>query len=98
MHGFRAERVLCNSRRIIHMRGKYQFLDLIEEVLKVENREMTLPEIWDYAVKNGLDQKLESTGKTPINTMNSCIRRNISNGRNVRFVQTSAHPAKYNLK
>ena len=80
------------------MRGKYQFLDLIEEVLKAEKRDMSLPEIWEYAEGNGLDKKLESVGKTPVNTMNSCIRRNIANSRNVRFVQTSAHPAKYNLK
>ena len=79
------------------MRGKYQFLDLIEEVLREEKRDMSLPEIWEYAEKSGLDQKLESTGKTPINTMNSCIRRNIASGKNARFVQTSERPAKYNL-
>ena len=80
------------------MRGQYQFLDLIEEVLESEKRDMTLPEIWEFAVNNGLDKKLESIGKTPVNTMNSCIRRNIANGRNVKFIQTSVHPAKYNLK
>lgn len=79
------------------MRGKYQFLDLIEEVLREENRDMSLPEIWEYAQKVGLDKKLGSTGKTPVNTMNSCIRRNISNSKNVRFIQVSEHPAKYNL-
>lgn len=79
------------------MRGKYQFLDLIEEVLREEKRDMSLPEIWEYAEKAGLDQKLESTGKTPINTMNSCIRRNIASGKNARFVQASERPAKYNL-
>ena len=80
------------------MRGQYQFLDLIEEVLESEKRDMTLPEIWEFAVNNGLDKKLESIGKTPVNTMNSCIRRNIASGRNVKFIQTSMHPAKYNLK
>ena len=79
------------------MRGKYQFLDLIEEVLREENRDMSLPEIWEYAEKAGLDKKIESSGKTPVNTMNSCIRRNIAKGKNARFVQTSERPAKYNL-
>ena len=79
------------------MRGKYQFLDLIEEVLREEKRAMSLPEIWEYAEKVGLNKKLDSVGKTPVNTMNSCIRRNIANGKNVRFVQTSERPAKYNL-
>lgn len=80
------------------MRGRYEFLDLIEEVLKAEKRDMTLTEVWDYAVANGFDKKLESVGKTPVKTMNSCIRRNIAKGKNVRFIQTSIHPAKYNLK
>ena len=79
------------------MKGKYKFLDLIEEVLRAENRDMSLPEIWEYAEKAGLDKKLQSTGKTPVNTMNSCIRRNIANNENARFIQTSERPAKYNL-
>lgn len=80
------------------MRRQYQFLDLIEDVLRIEKRDMTLTEIWECAVKSGLNKKLGSAGKTPVNTMNSCIRRNIASGRNVRFVQTSERPAKYNLK
>ena len=55
------------------MKGKYQFLELMEEVLMMEKRDMTLKEIWDYAAKNGLDTKLVSVGKTPLNTMNSSI-------------------------
>ena len=80
------------------MRGKYQFLDLIEEVLQKENKEMTLKEIWEKAVKTGLDKKLKSNGKTPIKTMNSTIKRNIKNKQKAKFIQTKKRPAKYNLK
>lgn len=79
------------------MKGQYQFLDLVEDVLLKEKRPMTLREIWDYAVKHKLDKKLASSGKTPINTMNACIRRNMA-GKNAKFVQTSERPAKYYLK
>ncbi len=80
------------------MRGSYTFLDLIEEVLKAEKHDMTLAEIWDVAVEKGLDSKLETKGKTPINTMNSCIRRNIAKGDKAKFVQKSERPTTYNLK
>lgn len=75
----------------------YQYLDLIEEVLRSEKREMTIPEIWETAQKKGLDKKLFSVGKTPKNTMNASIRRHIETSKNVRFKQTSKRPAKYFL-
>lgn len=33
---------------------RYTYLDLIEEVLRSEKREMTLKEIWDVAEKRGI--------------------------------------------
>ena len=76
---------------------KYTYLDLIEEVLRKEKREMTLNEVWEVAVKRGLDEKLTSVGKTPVNTMNSCVRKHIATSQNVRFKQTSKKPALYYL-
>ena len=75
----------------------YQYLDLIEDVLRSEKREMTIPEIWEVAQQKGLDKKLFSVGKTPKNTMNASIRRHIETSKNVRFKQTSKSPAKYYL-
>ncbi len=77
--------------------SNYQYLDLIEEVLRLEKKEMTLSEIWKLAVEKGFDKKLLSVGKTPVNTMNACIRRHIENSKNVRFKQTSKRPARYYL-
>ena len=76
---------------------KYSFLDLIEEVLRKEKRELTLKEIWEVAQKRGYSDKLESVGKTPVNTMNACIRKHISTSKKVRFKQTSKKPALYYL-
>lgn len=75
----------------------YTYLELIEEVLRKEKCEMTISEIWKYALKMGLDRKLVSVGKTPENTINASIRRHIANASHVRFKQTSKKPAKYYL-
>ena len=76
---------------------RYTYLDLIEEVLRYEKREMTLGEIWKVKEKSGYSKKLMSIGKTPVNTMNACIRKHIENARNVKFKQTSKNPALYYL-
>ena len=76
---------------------RYTYLDLIEEVLRVEKREMTLREIWEFAEKEGYSKKLMSIGKTPVNTMNACIRKHIGSAKNVKFKQTSKIPALYYL-
>ena len=76
---------------------KYTYLDLIEDVLRKEKREMTLKEIWEIAVKRGLDKKLATVGKTPVNTMNACVRKHIASSDKVRFKQTSKKPALYYL-
>lgn len=76
---------------------KYTYLDLIEEVLCKEKTDMSLKEIWNKAIESKLDEKLSSIGRTPINTMNSCIRKNIKTSHKVRFKQTSKNPALYYL-
>ena len=76
---------------------RYTYLDLIEEVLRSEKREMTLGEIWEVAEEKGYSKKLMSIGKTPVNTMNVCIRKHIEKSKNVKFKQTSKNPALYYL-
>lgn len=76
---------------------RYTYLDLVEEVLRKEKTELTLKEIWGIAVKRGISRKLHSIGKTPVNTLNACIRKHIENAEKVRFKQTSKKPALYYL-
>ena len=66
---------------------RYTYLDLIEEV----------GEIWEVAEEKGYSKKLMSIGKTPVNTMNACIRKHIEKSKNVKFKQTSKNPALYYL-
>ena len=75
----------------------YTYLNLIEDVLREEKREMTLKEIWAIAQQKGLDKRLTSVGKTPVNTMNASIRRHIETSDKVKFKQTNVRPALYYL-
>ena len=76
---------------------RYTYLDLIEEVLRYEKREMTLGEIWKVAEKSGYSKKLMSIGKTPVNTMNACLRKHIENPRNVKFKKGSSYAFYYSI-
>lgn len=82
--------------KVLH-RG-YNYLDLAEEVLKKEKREMSISEIWAHALKMGLDKKLISIGKTPKKTLSASIRRHLGNAKHVQFKQTSKKPSLYYLK
>ena len=88
---------MLNAKENIMSHKGYTYLDLVEEVLRKEKCEMTIPEIWEYALKMRLDKKLISVGKTPENTLNASIRRHIASASHVRFKQTSKKPAKYYL-
>ena len=76
---------------------RYTYLDLIEEVLRSEKREMTLGRYGKLLKKKDIVKKLMSIGKTPVNTMNACIRKHIEKSKNVKFKQTSKNPALYYL-
>ena len=73
----------------------YTYLDLVEEVLRVEKKDMTSGEIWHTALEKGLDKKLFSVGKTPQKTLYAIIQRDIKKGEGARLKQTG--PRKYYL-
>jgi hypothetical protein len=45
------------------------FLELAEQVLKDEKRQLTANEIWTLATEKGYDKQLNSEGKTPWQTL-----------------------------
>lgn len=47
----------------------YTFLDLAKDVLELENRPLTITQIWNIGEQNGLTDKIGSSGKTPVNTL-----------------------------
>lgn len=73
-----------------------KYLELIEMTLKNAEKPMTVPEIWKSAEKLGLTKQLRSTGKTPENTINAMIHRNISSNTPI-FKQDSQKSATFSL-
>lgn len=59
------------------MKSNYTFLSLAEEILSESKMPMTINDIWDSAVKKGLDKKLGSEGKTPSATLGARLYKNI---------------------
>ena len=75
----------------------YTYLDLIYEVLQEQKEPMSIADIWKCACEKKYDEKLSSVGKTPLNTMNALIHKNIENEKSSKFKQVSKKPALFDL-
>ncbi|MFI3253672.1 MAG: HTH domain-containing protein [Eubacteriales bacterium] len=76
----------------------YTFKVLAEEVLSALNKYATVPEIWNYAVVNHLDDKLNSSGKTPQATLSAILGMDVRDNQKTIFDRTTDMPKKYFLK
>lgn len=76
----------------------YSFLDLAKEVLERENIPLSAEEMWEFAEQQGLWERLNFSGKTPIRTLSARIYVDIKNNENSCFTQVSKRPAKFFLK
>lgn len=74
------------------------FIELAEEVLKVEKRPLTANEIWAVAVAKGYDWQLNSNGKTPWATLGAQVYVNVRDNPRTLFGQTDSRPRKFYLK
>ena len=79
--------------------GTISFLELAKRVLERCNppRVMTFEEIWDQAVKQGLDKMLKGGGKTPKASLGSILYVNVKKEDSI-FGKVGAGPAKFALK
>lgn len=76
----------------------FGFIDFVKEVLEVSDSPLSVEEIWEAGCNLGLDEKLGSSGKTPIRTLSARIYIDIKNNGNSVFMQVSKRPAKFFLK
>ena len=77
----------------------YTFLDLAVEVLKMQNKPMSVYEIWNKAVELDLHKNLPKYGKTPEQTLGARIYVSIKQGGDENpFIQVSKRPALFFLK
>ena len=73
------------------------FLELAQKVLKDNNREMTVDEIWNYIKDKGLDKQLASAGATPWATLSAAIGDQVRHRSDTVFGRTDTRPKKYFL-
>lgn len=76
----------------------YTFLDLAKDVLELGNRPLTITQIWNIGEQNGLTDKIGSSGKTPVNTLQARLYIDIRDNNKSIFQQVSKRPAKFMLK
>nr|WP_217934652.1 HTH domain-containing protein [Enterocloster clostridioformis] len=76
----------------------FGFIDFAKEVLKASESPLSVEEMWEAGCNQGLDEKLGSSGKTPIRTLSARIYVDIKNNTDSVFMQVSKRPAKFYLK
>jgi hypothetical protein len=75
------------------------FKQLAETVIEQLKRPLSSSEIWEEGLKLGLSQKVNTTGKTPWQTIGAIIYTDIrDNTSSTPFTQTSKRPAAFFLK
>jgi hypothetical protein len=74
------------------------FLELAEQIIKTINQPLTPNEIWEKALELGLDQKLNSKGKTPWATLGARLYVDIRDNQSSKFIPIGKRPTKFGLK
>ncbi len=75
-----------------------KFHELAEEILKQVDKPLTANEIWHLAKKQGLDKKLNSTGKTPWATLGARLYVISRDNPNSGFKTIGKSPKRFYLK
>lgn len=73
------------------------FLDLAEKVLREVNKPMSNSEIWEYAEGMGYVRLLDSSGKTPKNSLSASLTVEMRNV-NSKFILSGNNPRRFSLK
>jgi len=74
------------------------FLELAEKIINEENRTLSVSEIWKIAVKKEYNKQLNSTGKTPWDTLGALMYSSVKDNPNSIFSQTDTKPKRFYLK
>lgn len=79
-------------------KDEYTFLELAKDILQEAQSPLTISQIWKNGEEAGLVQKLGSTGKTPLNTLQARLYIDIRDNEDTIFVQTSKRPSMFYIK
>lgn len=72
-------------------------LELMEKEIVLANKPLTIREALDAASRDGTIDKFDKIGKTPQNTLNALLHKDIARGENARFVQVTSKPATFDV-
>ena len=76
---------------------KYGFLQLAEDVLKECHRPLTYKQIWEVSLQKGLNEKLNSVGKTPDITLGALLYTDVKRADSLFYI-ASKKPTSFYLK
>ena len=79
-------------------KSSYTFLELAIEVLTLSKKPLSPIEIWEFAKKNNLSNKIESEGKTPEHTIGARIYVDIRDNKDSCFFKATTRPTRFALK
>ena len=72
-------------------------LELMEKEILLASRPLTIKEALDAAKKDGTFDEIGKMGKTPQNTINALLHKDIARGEAARFVQVTSKPATFDV-
>lgn len=76
----------------------YSFLDLAFDVLNNGAEPLTYQDIWEAAKTSGLSGKINTTGKTPWQTLGAYLYVDVRDNPETRFIKVGKRPARFFLK
>lgn len=76
----------------------YSFLDLASEVLRDTPHPLTYQQIWETAVRNGIATKIDTTGKTPWQSLGARLYVEVRDNPSSEIAKVSTRPARFFLK
>jgi hypothetical protein len=74
------------------------FIQFAEKIIKEENKPLSPNEIWEIGVQKGYDKQVNSTGKTPWQTIGARIYIDIRDNPDTLFLKLKLKPVKFYLK
>jgi hypothetical protein len=75
-----------------------KILDVAERILSHTSDPLTPNEIWELAVKKGIDKELNSSGKTPWRSLAAQLYISVRDNPNSLFDKVGSHPTRFILK
>jgi len=76
----------------------YSFLDLAYDVLKKSTKPLTYQEVWRVGHDEGLASRIQTSGKTPWETLGAQLYVEVRDNENSKFIKVGKRPARFFLK